>query len=724
MSVARMLKVTVLGHGEIADEAVAALQRAGVLQVAPQPFELPSAEVPATEPARRRIEEMGADASFVCEFLGRYRKSEVPFSAFISEKFHMPVDEFLEVEADDQFGEVYRECVTIADRLASGQRERARLAALVTDLEPWVGFPLQIERWRCTDHVTMFTGTVPTPQGPSIRQQLRDAVAEVTVEELGPASNRQAWVVMVHESALADVRSALALTPFTEVSFPGLSDTAAEEQAAAMARIDELLAEAATLTERATVLANEYYATAVALREAQAARLDALRVREDFGTTERAFVITGWVRASGADDLRQLLESVSADLDLTLEEPGEDDTPPVELDNPWFLKPFEVLTDLYGRPSYSEVDPTALLAPFFLIFFSLCISDVGYGAMLIAGAYLIKTRLDVAPGVKRFMDLLIAGGAGAMVVGVLFASYFAIDFADLPAFLQWRVLDPLGNLTAFLILTIVLGITQVFFGVGIAAWDAWRRGDALGAISEQLSTIFLFAMFGVAAFTGASWAIPVGLLITMLLQGRAIESAINDAELPVWDRGAGFVWVAAVLAWTWALGFGGPSWSTWAFLGLTVVGAIVTRSVRRASLGLLGGAYAVYGMSAFLGDILSYTRLAALGLSGALVGFVFNLLTKMVWAGAAPLFEAGGISILWGVLVMVGAAAIFAVGHTFNVVINLLGAFVHPARLQFVEFFSKFYEGGGRPFAPFRFASKSVVLHAGSSARQEGGAGS
>jgi len=724
MSVARMLKVTVLGHGAIADEAVAALQRAGVLQVSPQPFELPSAEVPVTDSVRRHTEEMGADASFVCDFLGRYRKSEVPFSAFISEKFHMPVDDFLQVDADTKFERVYRECVTIADRLAAGQRERARLTTLVADLEPWTGFHLQISRWRCTDHVVMFTGTVPTPQSAAIRQQLRDAVAEVTVEELGPTGNRQAWVVMAHESVLADVRSVLALTPFAEVSFPGLSDTPAEEQAAASARIEELVAEAAELTERATVLANEYYANAVALREAQAARVEALRVREDFGSTERAFVITGWVRASGANELGELLASVSTDLDVTLEEPAEDDKPPVELDNPWFLKPFEVLTDLYGRPSYNEVDPTPLLAPFFLLFFSICISDVGYGAMLITGAYLIKNRLDVAPGVKRFMDLLMAGGAGAMVVGVLFGSYFAIDFADLPSFLQWRVLDPLGNLTAFLILTIVLGITQVFFGVGIAAWDAWRRGDALGAISEQLSTIFLFAMFGVAAFTGASWAIPVGLLVTMLLQGRAIEAALNDAELPAWDRGAGFVWVAVVLAWTWALGFGGPGWSTWAFLGFTVVGCIAARSVRRASLGLLGGAYAVYGMSAFLGDILSYTRLAALGLSGALVGFVFNLLTKMVWAGAAPLFDAGGISILWGVLVVVGAAAIFAVGHTFNVVINLLGAFVHPARLQFVEFFSKFYEGGGRPFAPFRFVSKSVVLHAGQPVRQEGGAGS
>jgi len=719
-----MLKVTVLGHGDAVDDAVAALQRAGVVQVSPQPYELPTAEVVQSDERRRHLEEMSADASFVCDFLGRYRKSEVPFSAFISEKFHMPVDEFLDVDPDAHFLRIYRESVSIADRLAASERERVRLKALATELEPWVGFPLQISRWRCTDHVVMFTGTVPAPQSPLIRQQLRDAVTEVTVEELGPVGSRQAWVVMTHETRLAEVRSALALTNFVEVTFPGLEDTAAEEQARALAAIQALLEEAEELTARAIVLANEYYTSAVTLREAMAARLDALKVREDFGKTERAFVITGWVRASHTDELDAALAAIAGDVDVSLEEPADEDKPPVELNNPRWLKPFEVLTDLYGRPAYDEVDPTPLLAPFFLLFFAICISDVGYGAMLIGGAFYIKNKLDVAPGVKRFMDLLMFGGAGAMVVGVLFGSYFAIDFNALPEFLQFRVIDPLGNLQGFLILTIILGVIQVFFGVLIAAWDAWRRGDTLGAISEQLSTIFMFAMFAYAAFAGQMWAIPVGLIITMLLQGRALESAVNDRELPMWDRGAGVLWIAVVLAWTYVLAFGGPSWSTWAFLGFTAAGCIVVRSIRRATLGLLGGAYAVYGMSAFLGDILSYTRLAALGLSGALVGYVFNLLTAMVWSGAAPLFAEGGLSILWGVLVCAGAALIFGVGHTFNVVINLLGAFVHPARLQFVEFFSKFYEGGGRSFAPFRFASKSVVLHAGQPVRPEGGTGS
>jgi len=126
-------------------------------------------------------------------------------------------------------------------------------------------------------------------------------------------------------------------------------------------------------------------------------------------------------------------------------------------------------------------------------------------------------------------------------------------------------------------------------------------------------------------------------------------------------------------------------------------------------------------MSGFIGDILSYTRLAALGLSGFLVGWVFNLLAEMVWQGAlGPLSGGTALGVGLGVLIGLGAVAVFVFGHVFNVAINLLGAFVHPARLQFVEFFGKFYEGGGRLYQPFALSSKQIVFETGEG-RREGG---
>ncbi|HEY5517478.1 MAG TPA: V-type ATPase 116kDa subunit family protein, partial [Coriobacteriia bacterium] len=502
----------------------------------------------------------------------------------------------------------------------------------------------------------------------------------------------------------------------------------AEESSRATVRIAEIEADMAAAEVEARALALERYAEAVTIAEAIDGDTAAVHVLERVGRTERAFTITGWVRTSRADELRAALARFDDALDVELRAPLDDEQPPVELDNPAFLKPFETLTDLYGRPRYREIDPTPLLAPFFLLFFAICVADVGYGAMLIVGAWLIKTKLDVGPGVKRFMDLMMIGGGGAMVIGVLFASYFALDVAYLPGFLRaLQVLDPLAQLQTFLLITIGLGVAQVFFGVGVAAYDAFRNGDPAAAVFEQMSTIFLFAMIGVCVWGYSSGnavlgraALVIGLLGTILMQGRTLEAALGDAERPMWDRALGWVWLGAMLGWVGSLAFAGPAFVLWVLGALTLVGLFVSKTVRKSVVSFLGGAYAVYGMSAFLGDILSYTRLAALGLSGALVGMVFNVLAKMVWDPVVNLWSGGGLGYLWAIVALVCAVAIFVVGHVFNVVINLLGAFVHPARLQFVEFFSKFYEGGGRPLNPFRFVTRSVVLGAGKSGIKEG----
>jgi V/A-type H+/Na+-transporting ATPase subunit I len=180
------------------------------------------------------------------------------------------------------------------------------------------------------------------------------------------------------------------------------------------------------------------------------------------------------------------------------------------------------------------------------------------------------------------------------------------------------------------------------------------------------------------------------------------------------------LWLAAMIASAVIMGVASVSQGLLLLVGASAVCALVSRPSRRAFIGLLGGAYAVYGMSAFLGDVLSYLRLAALGLSGALVGMVFNLLAGLVWGPASGLFDKGGIYIVAAALVAALSVTIFVVGHTFNVVINLLGAFVHPARLQFVEFFSKFYEGGGKPFSPLRFRTDNLVLETGDAGSKGG----
>ena len=718
-----MLKVTVIAHAAAVDVVVERLRAAGALDVARSELDLPALRRAADEARLQEVGEYLAAAEFVASFLGSYHTSNAPFSTFVSEKIHLDEAAFAALEPDAAFRRLYRECEDISDRLATGERRRQRLELLVRALAPWRDVHLQISGWRGTEHTVLFTGTVPAAEGEAIRQKLRDAVAEVSVAEFGAVGSRAAWIVMAHADRVDEVRSVLNMTKFAEVSFPELSDYPAEESARALAQIGELATERAVLLERAEVLSAAHYTATVALAEALACDRDAIVVRDQFVATERTVLVSGWAPAKRRAALEGALAPIEGLVDLTLAEPGPEDVPPVELDNARLLRPFELLTDLYGRPRYGEIDPTPLLAPFFTTFFAICIGDVGYGAMLILGFWLVKTKLDVASGVKRFCDLMMIGGAAAMVAGVLFGSYFALDYELVRSVVPVpRLIDPLGDLTTFLIATVVIGVIQVFFGVLIAAYDAARRGDTESAVNDQLSTILLVAMLAIGATVpgAGGWAITLGLGIAIVMKGHAIRAALGAEGVAGWERMAGLSWVALMGGWLLSVAFGGPAFVMWGFLGVTVIAAIVSKGVRSVVVGVLGGAYAVYGMTSFLGDVLSYTRLAALGLSGTLVGMVFNLLAGLVWDGALGLFSAGGFSIVLGAVVVALAVLVFVGGHTFNVVINLLGAFVHPARLQFVEFFSKFYQGGGRAYAPFGNRTKSVVLHA-SGVHGEGG---
>ncbi|MHB1342378.1 MAG: V-type ATP synthase subunit I [Coriobacteriia bacterium] len=722
MAVARMLKVSAVVHASAVADVVERLRSVGVLEITPDTNDLPAPESRADEDRLHELDVFLADAQFVVDFLRRYHVNHAPFSTFISEKIHMPADEFAVLAPDAEFMRLYRECLDASDRLASGERQRERLVSLVADLTPWQGLHLQFSRLTSTEKVTLITGTVPANEADAIRQRLRDETPVVSVEELGAVGSREAWVVLAHKSVVDEARSVLDLTSFAEVTFPDLENYPAEEIALANDAIEAIDAERETLLARAKDLAEAHYTGAVAILEALGSAHDAITVRERFGATERTVLISGWVSVKRRDALRDALAATDTHVDISFSEPTEDDRPPVELENAKLIKPFELLTDLYGRPQYHEMDPTPLLAPFFLLFFAICIGDLGYGAMLIAGFWYIKNKLDVAPGVKRFSELMMIGGAGAMVIGFMFGSYFALPYADVAKVLPVpQFLDPLADLQVFLIISVIIGMTQVFFGVLVAAYDAARRHDYSSALNDQISTILLAVMLGMAAIPDIGpWPIVLGLGISILMKGHAIEAALADRDLATRERATGGAWVALVLAWLLSLAFDGPALIGWTLLGATVAGVALSKGVRKAFVGTLGGAYAVYGMSGFLGDILSYTRLAALGLSGTLVGMVFNVLSGLVFDAAKPLFSSGVIGIIGGVIVMLLAALVFVGGHIFNVVINLLGAFVHPARLQFVEFFSKFYQGGGRVHAPFGYRTKALVLHA-AGVQREGG---
>jgi V/A-type H+-transporting ATPase subunit I len=518
-------------------------------------------------------------------------------------------------------------------------------------------------RWRDTQHVVLIVGVIAELEAADVRQQLRECCAEVSVAEVGRAGTREAWIVMIHRDMLEEVRTALTLTEFQEASFPAeLEDYPAEEIAKSQERLDDLAKERSGLVHRAEGLAAENYEYMFALVQSLLTERDNVEVRTELSSTDSTFVLTGWVQTKRRDELEKALTGLDTEVDLSFAKPERGEDVPIELTNGRFVKPFQIITDLYGRPSYWQIDPTPLLAGFFFIFFGICIGDFVYGAMLIGGALFIKHRLDVAPGVKAFMDMLVLGGVASMIVGVLTRSYLALPPEQLPSFLQYEpLLDPLPDIMMFLVISVVLGLVHITVAFVADAYLAVTDGRWLDALQEDVPVI-VFMYLVVAAILFPEYMST--LLVVAFVQLIVLKSRTLDV-----------------------------------LLGKKPPRALISAPFK----GFLGA----YDLIGYGSDLLSYTRLAALGIASLMVG---SAMARM--AGLVSEIPVGGLLL---------AALILLAGNTFNVLISLLGAFVHPTRLQYVEFFDKFYVASGRNFRPLAPRTERLVLQPREAAGEEGG---
>ena len=353
------------------------------------------------------------------------------------------------------------------------------------------------------------------------------------------------------------------------------------------------------------------------------------------GGTDRTFFLEGWIKAADKTKLIKKLVSYEDQVEFYFRPPLPDEIPPVILENKKLWKPFEIITKLYGLPQRGSIDPTVALAPFFFIFVGLTVSEAGYG-MLVGLLCLFFLKLKKPRGgLKLFLTLLMILSVAIVILGTLVGGWFGFPIRSL------LLLDPLKDPVSFLILSLALGFIQVWFGTLLKMIFDIRQRQYLHAF-----------------FVDGGWLL---LLPALVLYGVAKVPAAGILALV---GAAGIVF------------FGAPS--------------------RNPLARFFGGLYSLYDISRYLADVLSYSRLLALGLATSVIAMVVNTLCqtaiKIPWIG-------------W-----LFAALIFAGGHLFNLGISFLGGFVHSMRLQFVEFFSKFFESGGQPFEPFELESKYTEM--------------
>lgn len=344
--------------------------------------------------------------------------------------------------------------------------------------------------------------------------------------------------------------------------------------------------------------------------------------------------ITGYIPSEKAQEFKSRIESVMGnDYYLELEKANTDDeNVPIKLKNNKLIEPFESITEMYAIPKYQEIDPTPLLAPFYFVFSGIMIGDMGYG-LLVTLACLAILKLFKPEKVKaRMIKFVMYMGISSTFWGFIFGSFFG-DVVPMKAYM-----NPSEDYMTMIAMCMLFGVIHIFFAMGIKAYMNIRDHKPLDALFDV--GFWYMALIGAIIFVGSK-VIDLGALV-------------------------GKISMIVML--------------------IGMVGILLTGGRdQESTVGKIGwGVYALYGISSYLGDFVSYFRLMALALSGSFIAIAVNIIVKMLMAQ-------GILGIIFGIIV-------FIAFQIFNMFLSFLSAYVHSARLTFVEMFNKFYEGGGVPF--------------------------
>ncbi len=374
-------------------------------------------------------------------------------------------------------------------------------------------------------------------------------------------------------------------------------------------------------------------------------------VREAMRISPFTATIFGWIARDNVARLEAKIHALSSASALLRLQPDAGEEIPVLIRNNLLITPFESVTKLYGLPQASEMDPTTALSPFFILYFGLCLTDAGYGLVLalLTGIYLWVKRASIKE--NTLVWLLFLSGIVTVIVSIPFGGWFGVSPSMAPDWLTYTAkngerlflgqiwnLGATDGITFFQNLALALGLTHLAFGIFLAGVHKWKHGDWRGALWGDFTVHLVFACSLLYAFT------PVD------LQQTTYAALLMSIALLIWGKGYGHRW----------------------FL--------------RPVMGLIGSLNLAIGI---LSNGLSYLRILALGLVTGAIAFAVDQVA----------IEMGKLFPIWlGIPVMI---IILVVGHLVSIALNVLGAFIHSGRLQFIEFFSQFFEGGGRPFAPF-----------------------
>ena len=667
MAVLQMQKIGICALKRDRPAILEFLQAAGVVEVTQEEAESGAFARADMLEERQLAEARAAQADRALEVLDEYAPEETSLFSGLAGRPPADMEKFGRME--ENAGKILEDAdqiLALQKEIAEKRTAAARLETEAESLTPWLSLDIPLA-CREQGRITILLGTVPGEQS---SEGIAAALAgcepdpERVVLEIVHADADQTCIGLVClredapalEEALRGIgfaRPAKSIDEVPAAYVRGLKEAGKKREEEAAAAENRLRAHANSREN--LKLASDYYRLCAQKDEALS----------QLWQSEKTFLVTGYIPAR---ESARLGERLSARFDVFYEvsEIPEGEEAPVLLSNGHFASAAEGITASYGLPAGGEIDPTAIMSVCYVFFFGMMLSDAAYGLIIFLACFLaIRKFPDMEENLRKSLRLFMYCGVSTLVWGVLFGGWFG-DVVDIvsqtwfgkrvtvPAL--WFI--PLNDPMRLLIVSLFLGAVHLFLGLGI-------KGYLLLRDRKYMDFFCSVALWYLLLFSLILMLIPSSLFAPMLGVQVVFPAFVNAAA----------------------------RWG--AVLGAAGIVIFSARDKKNPILRLALGAYDLYGVSSWLSDALSYSRLLALGLATGVIASVINQMGSMAGTG------------ILGTLIFI---VVFCFGHLFNLAINLLGAYVHTCRLQYVEFFGKFYEGGGRAFEPFKRSTKYVKI--------------
>lgn len=570
-----------------------------------------------------------SDCKSAIAVIEKYTKSRK--SGF--EKPKMSTEEISKILENKQIlREHMKKVVALEDEINQIKNDRGKLESTIDILKPWINLDTPIGELKSIKDINFNLGVISKRVYEKFENEINFKIKEHYIELLNETKPDVYLLLIYHKSFANEIEDVIRKYGFVKYELP-INDT--PKVAIDNFERDISNMEVEILNTKNEILENgKYLDSFKALCDYYTTKRDRIVAGDKILNSKKTFYLEGWLPEKAVDNVNKALKKLNTTYYIDFRKPEDGEEFPIILENNKFVRPFEAVTEFYSLPKSNEIDPDFIMAPFFFVFYGMMIGDAGYGIVLALLTFLALKFIPFEGMAKKLIQLLMLGGISTLIWGAMFGSWFGNLIKLKPLWF-----DPLKDPMKLLIFSFILGVIQVYVAMAMKAYINIKEGKILDAIFDQgfwyifLTGLMMFLIPQLSSI--AKYVALTGAILLILTQGRAKKNIIMK---------------------------------------------------------FLSGLISLYSVTSFLGDVLSYSRILALGLATTVVATVMNTI--------ALLFK-GNIF-----LYIIFAPIVLIIGHSFNIAINALGAFVHSSRLQYIEFFGKFYEGGGKAFTPFRIKTK------------------